>query len=58
MWKGLSTLELRAGGFNATSWRWEPGVAGHTWFLGSGRAERTRTLYRLAGEVTRRLAKG
>ena len=55
MWKGLSNLILGGPVWGATAWRWEPGVAGHTWFLGSGWQERSRRLYTLAGEVQRSL---
>ena len=56
MWKSLSNHLLRAGGFNATAWRWRAGVAGHRWFLGSGWQDRTGELNSLAGEVQRALA--
>jgi hypothetical protein len=57
MWKSLSNLQMNGPGWcNALGWRWTPGVAGHTWFIGSGWQERSARLYALAGEVTRKLS--
>ena len=36
-------------------WRWHPGSPGTYWFMASGWQERNETLFRLAGEVTRKL---
>lgn len=57
MYKGLSNLQLYGYFWSyATSWRGSEGVAGHTWFVGSGWQRRTERLYALAGEVERALA--
>ena len=59
MLRALSTL--RAGGGKRRSvtaphaWWNTPGLAGHAWFVGSDWQQRTRKLYRLAGEVERKL---
>jgi glycosyl hydrolase family 123 len=55
MWKSLSNHQLGSTMFfKATAWRWTPGVMGHTWYLGSPWQERSRLLYNLADEVTRK----
>ncbi|NLF30064.1 MAG: DUF4091 domain-containing protein [Planctomycetes bacterium] len=57
MWKSLSNLQMCGPGWsNALGWRWSPGVAGHTWYVGSGWRDRSRELFALAGEVSRQLA--
>ena len=56
MWKSLSNYQL--GGpkfFGATAWRWTAGIAGHRWFVGSGWQERSCDLYKLAGEVAKKV---
>ena len=37
------------------SWRVDPGVAGHRWFVNSGWQRRSKRLYSLAGEVAKKL---
>ena len=55
MWKSLSNHQLGSTMFfRATAWRWTPGVMGHTWYLGSHWQQRSRLLYNLADEVTRK----
>ena len=56
MWKGLSSLQLNGREFGyGTAWRWTAGVDGHRWFAGSGWQTRSEALYRLAGDVARKL---
>jgi len=38
-----------------TNWGGGVEVAGYTWFLGSGWQQRSRTLFELCGEVSRKL---
>ena len=55
MWRTLSNGQLGgASYFNAGGWRWEPGVPGHRWFLGSGWQQQSKELYEMAGQVTRK----
>jgi len=63
MIKGLSTLNLDGyiAGWSTnatTSWWNSVTIDGHRWYLGSGWQERSRKLYRLAGEVERKLKQG
>ncbi|NIA20493.1 MAG: hypothetical protein GWP05_00675 [Anaerolineaceae bacterium] len=56
MWKTLSNYQL--GGpffFGAGAWRWTAGIPGHRWYLSAGWQDASRRLYRLAGEVQRKL---
>ena len=40
-----------------TAWRFQAGVSGHAWLLGTAQRERTKKLYELADEVERELAR-
>ncbi len=53
MWKGLDDMQF--GGWGVTAWRYQPGVSGHAWLLGTEPHSRTRELYELAGEVEQAL---
>ena len=56
MFRGQSNLQLDGHSWDfATSWRASDGIAGHTWFVGSGWQERSWKLYELAGEVAKKL---
>jgi hypothetical protein len=58
MWRSLSNLQLIGSRWgDARLWRWTEGVAGHTWFLGSGWQERSEKLYALAAEVAAKTGK-
>jgi len=63
LWRAGSSMQLSGRDYasaevNGDSYGglWSGGVAGHFWFAGSGWQDRTRQLYDLAGEVTRKLA--
>jgi hypothetical protein len=60
MWRSMSPLQVGSGAYLAfAGWRGcTEAVAGDAWFVGSGWQQRSETLYRLAGEVTRKLAAG
>jgi len=56
-WTAQTNLQLTGPIYKyATAWRTRAGVAGHTWFIGSGWQRRSRALYGLASEVARKLA--
>ena len=57
MWRSLGVWQIGAKfGFVVTSWRERPAVTGYTWFVGSGWQDRSERLYRLAGEVQKKVA--
>jgi hypothetical protein len=50
-WRQLAPLATHGSG----GWWNKPGIAGNAWFIGSGWRDRTRQLFALAGEVSRKL---
>ena len=53
MWKSLSVDPAKPIQF---AWRFNPGPAGHQWFLKSGWQDRSEKLYALTAEVQRKLS--
>jgi len=58
MWLSLSNLMLyyhHTGSYFASSWRQGQDIGGDAWYLGSGHELATEELFRLAGEVTKKI---
>ena len=59
LFKGMSTLRTSGPHHtHAVAWWYFSLVDGHTWYIGSGWQERSKKLYDLAAEVTKRLRDG
>lgn len=51
MWRALSTLSVSRGFGIATMWRWNQGIGGQRYFLGSNWQDKSENIYALANEI-------